>query len=369
MTETEVLADVIALSIHEATQPLLTKLAVLEAQYIALEAKHASTKDLFWTAIGETVSDLRARLIQVEARAPVPGPQGPPGERGEVGPKGADGMAGKAGTDGLHGKDGAPGTDGAEGLPGLQGKDGRDGLDGKDGEAGLNGKDGRDGLDGKDGAAGLHGKDGAAGLNGKDGTPGRDALPAKDGLGIKSAVVNSDGRLLLTLSNDETQDLGVVVGRPGRDGMPAIGRPGQDGTSVTVEDVRPIIHSEVVKAVQLMPKAVNGTDGRDGVDALGFDDLTATFDEQKGVQLVFEKGQRKKTFDLPVPFYAGVWTAGRLYPKGANVTIRGAIYIALEPTRTRPEDGSADSARAWRLAVKGGRDGKPGKDGKDGTDA
>lgn len=116
MTETEQLADIIALSIHAALEPLLVKIKALE-------------------------------LL-----APIPGP---PGE------KGADGK------DGLNGKDGAVGF---QGPPGLNGKDGAPGLNGKDGADGVNGKDGAPGLNGKDGAPGLNGKDGAAGLNGKDAT-------------------------------------------------------------------------------------------------------------------------------------------------------------------------------------------------------
>ena len=143
MTETEQLADVVALLIHEATMPLLVKIAALEA------------------------------------RQAIPGPVGPTGEAGPMGP---------AGKDGLHGKDGAQGLQGA---PGMNGKDGRDGIDGKDGASGLNGKDGRDGLNGKDGASGFDGKDGR---DGQPGVPGREGEKGADGLNGKDGTDGLNGK-------------------------------------------------------------------------------------------------------------------------------------------------------------------------------
>lgn len=141
MTETEILADVIAEVVKAATAPLLAKCAVLETQVAALEA-----------------------------RAPVPGPPGPqgePGARGEAGPSGQDGAAGpqgEPGRDGINGKDAPPvdldeiarraavlvpaGKDGAPGRDGLPGIPGRDGAQGERGEKGLDGKDGAPGRDG-----------------------------------------------------------------------------------------------------------------------------------------------------------------------------------------------------------------------------
>lgn len=288
MTETEALADIIALSIHAATQPLLTKIAVLEARPIGYGTKDA------WDGLQETLADLRTRLMSVEGRAPVPGPQGPQGDRGEpgtVGPKGMDGAIGPAGE------------------RGPMGEVGQRGPMGDKGESGLNGKDGAPGLNGKDGTDGMHGKDGAIGLTGEKGANGRDGLPG-------------------------------VPGRWGDKGDP--GAPGKDGRD-----------------------GLNGKDGADGLhgkDGLGFDDLT--FDEQKGWLL--KSGDRE--ISVPIPFDAGVWTSGRTYPKGAGTTVNGAFWLAREATTTRPGDGTPASAKAWRLAVKGGKDGKPGPQGPAGKD-
>lgn len=306
MTETEELADIIALSIHAATQPLLTEIAVLKARPAGYGTKDA------WDALQETLADLRTRLMSVEGRAPVPGPQGPQGERGEpglVGPKGMDGAIGPAGERGPMGEVGQRGPMGEKGEPGLNGKDGAPGLAGKDGLDGLQGKDGRDGMDGKDGAPGLNGKDGAIGLTGEKGANGRDGLPG-------------------------------VPGRWGDKGDP--GAPGKDGRD-----------------------GLNGKDGADGLhgkDGLGFDDLV--FDERKGWLLK----SADREIAIPIPFDAGVWQSGRLYPKGAGTTVNGAFWLAREATLTRPGDGSPESAKAWRLAVKGGKDGKPGSQGPAGKD-
>lgn len=346
MTETEQLADIIALSVHAATEPLLLKIAVLEARPVGYGTKEA------WDALTETVSDLRTRLYGVEALAPIPGPQGPQGEPGAPG------------RPGLDGKDGAAGLNGKDGRDGLDGKDGAMGLPGKDGEPGLAGKDGRDGLDGKDGAPGLAGKDGANGLNGKD------------GISITNALQTKDGDLTLTFSDGTVRDVGRVKGEPGlngkdgadglsgkdgangRDGLPGVpgrwgekGEPGIDGKNGI--------------------NGQNGKDGKDGLngkDGIGLDAFDLAFDPHKGFEMVVTANGKKTPIPVPIPFDAGVWQAGRLYPKAAGVTVKGAFFIAQEPTRTRPDDGSPESAKAWRMAVKGGRDGKNGKDGINGKD-
>lgn len=114
-------------------------------------------------ALRRELAAAAARIVELEARAPIAGPEGPPGRDG------VDGKDGAPGRDGIDGKDGAPGERGADGPAGRDGIDGRDGVDGKDGVDGAPGLNGKDGADGKDGAPGLNGKDG---VDGKDGAPG-----------------------------------------------------------------------------------------------------------------------------------------------------------------------------------------------------
>lgn len=49
----------------------------------------------------------------------------------------------------------------------------------------------------------------------------------------------------------------------------------------------------------------------------------------------------------------GVWEVGRTYGKSDGVSVNGSFWIAREETTDRP-----GTSKAWRLAVKAGRDGK-----------
>jgi integrin beta 3 len=109
-----------------------------------------------------------------------------------------------------------------------------------------------------------------------------------------------------------------------------------------------------------------GLNGKDGADGLGFDDADLVFAESTGYTLRLAQGERVKEWPIPIPFDAGVWQAGRTYPKGACVTRQGGLWTAQDATSARPGDEGAAS-RAWRLSVKGGKDGKPGPPGRDGT--
>lgn len=83
-----------------------------------------------------------------------PGPQGPPGERGEIGPigpKGLQGLTGPVGPQGIQGergRDGEPGPRGEQGLTGQPGPKGDIGPIGPQGPIGLTGPKGENGRDG-----------------------------------------------------------------------------------------------------------------------------------------------------------------------------------------------------------------------------
>ncbi len=288
------------------------------------------------------------------------GPMGPAGERGPMGEVGQRGPMGEKGLDGF-----VPDVSGfvikevnlqlrtmLAAIP--RPKDGTNGLDGKS----VSIDDirplvvaevakipiPRDGEDGKNGTSVTI--DDVAPLIAASVTKAFDAMPKpKDGLGVKTAVIDHEGRLLITMSDGAVVDLGTVVGQKGRDGMPGV--PGRPGLDTVGKDGQP---------------------GRDGTDGLGLEDLDLVFEQEKGWLLRFQNATRTKDLPIPLPFDAGVWQAGTWYPQGAGVTVKGAFFIARERTRTRPDDGTPESAKAWRLAVKGGRDGKPGTNGKDGKD-
>lgn len=144
----EGLADIVILTVGKALTPLLERLATLEAKLTALQASEVAVTELrervviaetkaavmtpapvaaaptvdigpLTASLAELSKDLgavRERLIAVEVRQPVPGPQGPAGKDGLDGKDGKDGLDGKDGRDGLSGKDGLNGKDGADGL-------------------------------------------------------------------------------------------------------------------------------------------------------------------------------------------------------------------------------------------------------------
>ncbi len=286
-----------------------------------------------------------------------------------------------------NGKDGKDGKDGAIGNPGMDGKSVDmavvnaeiDRVVDARVKAAVSGipapKDGRDGVDGKDAVIDWtrvsseiesHAKKFVAAIpapkDGRSVTPEElapmvssevkkavaELPPAPEAVGIAGALIDRHGHLVIALTNGETKDVGEIIGRDGA--------PGRD------VDMDAVLN-QIKTAVDEIPKPINGKDGADG---LGFDDLESVFDEQQGFRVRFVRGSEAKEFPLHSPFDAGVWRPGVTYPKGAGVTVKGAFFIARESTQTRPDDGTVESARAWRLAVKGGRDGKPGRDGKDG---
>lgn len=169
-------------------------------------------------------------------------------------------------------------------------------------------------------------------------------------------------------------------GRDGKDGEP--------GSSVSPEDVRPIVAAEVAKAIDALPQAKDGEPGRDGrdgqpglpgrdgvdgregqpgldgkngEDGLGFDDLSVEYDGERTVSLLFTRGEVVKRFDLslPVVIDRGVYRHDEKHARGDAVSYGGGLWIAQKDA---PEGKPGDSTD-WRLAVKKGRDGKDGKDG------
>lgn len=150
----------------------------------------------------------------------------------------------------------------------------------RDGRDGTNGRDGRDGKDGSsvtiadvapvvekavsDAVAGIpvpkDGKDGRDGVNGKDGR-------SVDGVDVE--IVDRETIVLRITTGDVEHafEIGLPEGRAGKDGADGKdGRDGVDGTSVSIEDVAPLIASAVEKAFSAIPLPKDGVDGKDGRD-------------------------------------------------------------------------------------------------------
>jgi collagen type III alpha len=374
MTDTELIADVIAEEVHDATAALVTKNAALEARLSSAEATIARQTELLdiaqRTIFRLDALHLHERLEAVEQRAAAPGPPGEKGERGDpgdIGVAGRDGVDGKDGRDGKDARDvsncyltpegelvlafsdgtekgvgtviGPAGKDGIAGPVGPAGEKGLDGLRGEKGDSGAIGPQGERGLEGATGPVGPQGEKGSDGLRGEKGDPG-DIGPRGD--------AGADGQK----GDPGERGLQGEPGRDGRDGQPGVAGPagekGLDGKD-----------------------GLHGKDGRDGVDGLGFDDFSVEYDpveDPATFSLKFTKGDREKTFGpfrVPRITYRNVFEAGKEYSEGDAVTYAGSLWIARAVTKATPGAG----ATPWQLAVKkgaDGREGKPGTAGKEG---
>jgi hypothetical protein len=108
------------------------------------------------------------------------------------------------------------------------------------------------------------------------------------------------------------------------------------------------------------PAGKDGAPGAAGVDGLGFGDLVLEQVNDRDLVVKAMVGDRVRELgrvSWPVMLDAGVWAAGRAYAKGDAVTYGGSLWVCQQAGATaRPE--TAEGARAWRLAVKRGRDGR-----------
>lgn len=151
------------------------------------------------------------------------------------------------------------------------------------------------------------------GPKGDLGPPGRDGEKGADGVGLAGALIDRDGRLVLTLSNGEAKELGPVVGK-------------------------------------------DGERGKDGADGLGFDDLSFVEDEAGRPVAKFQRGDVVKSVTLPCIIDRGIYSGKASYLRGDAVTYGGSLYIAQKDA---PEGNPCDgNGEFWRLAVKKGRDGR-----------
>lgn len=168
------------------------------------------------------------------------------------------------------------------------------------------------------GEPGVPGEPGDTGPAGKDGEPGEKGADGKDGVGLADALIDNEGRLVLTLTDGRTKALGVVKGQDG-----ANGRDGADGRTFSLDD---------------------------------FDIIP--YDDERTFKMCFTQGDVMHSFEIsfPVVLDRGVWQE-RAYEKGDAVTWGGSLWIAQKDTDAKPD--TADSG--WRLAVKRGRDGRDAK--------
>ncbi len=112
-----------------------------------------------------------------------------------------------------------------------KGEKGETGETGPQGEKGDKGDQGIQGIQGPKGDKGDKGDTGAAGVDGKDGINGTNGT---DGVSITKTEINSNGELIITLSDNTVSNLGVVVGEKGEQGIQGV--PGEPGKDAVVEN-------------------------------------------------------------------------------------------------------------------------------------
>lgn len=110
----------------------------------------------------------------------------------------------------------------SNGKNGAKGEQGIQGIKGDIGETGPQGIQGIQGPKGETGEQGIQGPKGETGEQGPQGIKGDKGDEGKQGISIKQVQVNSKGELLITLSNNESINAGIVKGA--------------DGTSVNIID-------------------------------------------------------------------------------------------------------------------------------------
>ncbi len=216
---------------------------------------------------------------------------------------------------------------------------------------------------GKDGAPGPQGEKGDAGVPGKDADFA--AIVMEVTAAIPKPIPGPPGKdATVDFSAIAEQCRTLVAALP----KPKDGEPGKDGKGLTVDDVRPLFElafakwetdferraqDVFAKAIERMPKA------KDGIDGLGFDDLSVEHDGSGLIYLHFVRGEQRKDFELRLPCFRdrGVYSEeSKDYREGHGTTWGGSYFIAQKDNpQGRP--GESDD---WRLAVKRGRDGKDG---------
>ncbi len=239
--------------------------------------------------IGLVVTFLLLALMLSSCATP-----GPQGDRGEAGADGLTPFIGENGNWWIGDID--------TGVA-AAGQNGKDGVDGKDGADGLNGIDGSDGKDGADGKIGPQGEQGVQGDKGDQGEPGITPVfsfneekgylyvsydneltwstllniydlveDGKDGVSVSSCELNDAGELVITYSNGDTQNLGVITGAAGKDGKD--GENGKDGvgiSNVEISDDGNLVITLTDDTVIDLGN-VKGKDGKDGLDGLNGED-------------------------------------------------------------------------------------------------
>ena len=254
-------------------------------------------------------------------------------------------------------------TGDSQNLGNVVGKDGVNGENGisvtscsinDKGELVINYSDGKSetigrviGTDGKDGV------DGTDGINGIDGTNG------KDGVSVTSCEINDKGELVISYSNETSQNLGVIVGKNGTNGID--GENGKDGVTPRLKINTDTRQWEVsydngitwlgLGFTAIGADGVNGSDGSDGKNGttprLRIDAVTNQW------QVSYDNGENWEDLGVVATGPAGNDGMATISKIGDD----GYWYISKN-------NGSSWESTGVKAAGSDGSDGQNGSDGR-----
>jgi len=140
---------------------------------------------------------------------------------------------------------------GPQGLQGPFGPQGAVGAKGDTGATGLKGDTGATGATGLKGDIGLKGDTGATGAKGDTGTQGVQGIQGPAGRSVTTSSIDSNGNLLITLSDGTIVNAGKVVGAQGTQGIQGLqgiqGVKGDTGASIASAEVNASGHLIITK--------------------------------------------------------------------------------------------------------------------------
>ena len=178
------------------------------------------------------------------------------------------------------------------------------------------------------------------------------------GVGVKSVVIDEDGKLIITLTDDSVLDLGKVTGEKGDTGATGVGV-----KSVTIDEDGNLIITLTDDTVHNAGKvnASNGENGRNGADGVGIEN--AVVDENGNLIITLSDGTvhnlGKVTGEKGDAGKDGQDGSNGNGIQSAEIDADGNLIITFT-------DGVVTNL--GKIVGTDGKNGTDGKDGKDGVD-
>jgi hypothetical protein len=213
--------------------------------------------------------------------------------------------------------------------------------------------------------------DGAPGLNGTSVTL-EDVQPLV-AEAVAAIPVPTDGAPGLNGTSVELPDVLAALEPDVKSYLASLPLPadGRDGTSVTLDDVKGLVESNMAtwaldferRAQDVLQRSVDRIPtpaaGKDGRDATSLDDIDLTLAEDgRTVVIRFMAGDeiREKSLKLATIIDRGTYQRGKSYEPGDAVSWGGSLWIAQAVTDESPDESRHGTP--WRMGVKKGQNGR-----------